>query len=154
MKNATEVVLYGHSAVFFWWPLWAGGLLIAGLAWITGNEIVLATNSLSISRGLVTLASATLFLVWLLWLAVINRQEMWRINSHAVTHLSKQKGTREYAAQGMILSRSHTTPFPRWLLGFGAADVYIRIQGEDFTVQNVLCVRRKLRQIAAILGQS
>lgn len=32
-----EVVLYGHSPLFYWWPVWAVGYVLAGLTWWHGE---------------------------------------------------------------------------------------------------------------------
>lgn len=37
----SEIIIYGHSTLFFWWPAWAAGFLIAVLN--AGQEKFLAT---------------------------------------------------------------------------------------------------------------
>ena len=44
MKDTGEIVLYGHSVMFFWWPVWAVGLFLAGIAWISCREMQLPGN--------------------------------------------------------------------------------------------------------------
>jgi hypothetical protein len=33
-KEVEQVILYGHSALFYWWPLWVAGYVMALLTWI------------------------------------------------------------------------------------------------------------------------
>src|SRR4051812_18225085 len=35
--NPREVRIVAHSMLFYWWPIWAAGLLLAGLSWLGGN---------------------------------------------------------------------------------------------------------------------
>ena len=32
--KVVEIVVYGHSALFYWWPLWVAGYLMALLTWL------------------------------------------------------------------------------------------------------------------------
>jgi hypothetical protein len=32
--QATEVIVYGHSWLLYWWPVWAVGYLMALLTWL------------------------------------------------------------------------------------------------------------------------
>jgi hypothetical protein len=34
-----EVVIYSHSAIYYWWPVWAVGFLFAFLTWIQGKPV-------------------------------------------------------------------------------------------------------------------
>jgi hypothetical protein len=34
-----EVVIVAHSTLFYWWPVWAAGLLLAGLTWLDGHRL-------------------------------------------------------------------------------------------------------------------
>jgi hypothetical protein len=38
-----EVIIFGHSTLFYWWPVWAVGYLMAliSLPWFTGERVVL-----------------------------------------------------------------------------------------------------------------
>jgi hypothetical protein len=29
-----QVIVYGHSALFYWWPLWVAGYVMALLTWL------------------------------------------------------------------------------------------------------------------------
>ena len=29
-----QVIVYGHSALFYWWPLWVAGYIMALLTWL------------------------------------------------------------------------------------------------------------------------
>jgi hypothetical protein len=39
-----QVVVYGHSAVFYWWPLWVAGYVMALLTWLTHDEVVIGNK--------------------------------------------------------------------------------------------------------------
>ena len=34
-----EVRVVAHSMLFYWWPVWAVGLLMAGLTWLDGHRL-------------------------------------------------------------------------------------------------------------------
>ena len=34
-----ELRIYGHSAIFYWWPVWAFGFLMALITWVDGNRL-------------------------------------------------------------------------------------------------------------------
>src|SRR6516164_11753256 len=36
-----EVVIVAHSTLFYWWPVWAVGLLLAGLTWWDGHRLAI-----------------------------------------------------------------------------------------------------------------
>jgi len=35
--NVNEVKIYGHSMLFYWWPIWAVGFILGLLSWMQGN---------------------------------------------------------------------------------------------------------------------
>ena len=36
-----EVYIVAHSMLFYWWPVWAVGLLMAGLTWLDGHRLAI-----------------------------------------------------------------------------------------------------------------
>jgi hypothetical protein len=36
-----EVHIVAHSTLFYWWPVWAVGLLLAGLTWLDGHRLAI-----------------------------------------------------------------------------------------------------------------
>ncbi len=36
-----EVIVYGHSALFYWWPLWVAGYIMALLTWLHHDEAII-----------------------------------------------------------------------------------------------------------------
>src|SRR5262249_18107717 len=36
-----EVRIVAHSSLFYWWPVWAVGLLMAGLTWWDGHRLAI-----------------------------------------------------------------------------------------------------------------
>lgn len=40
-QNATEIRIYGHSAIIFWWPVWAYGFICAALTYAQGVPLML-----------------------------------------------------------------------------------------------------------------
>jgi hypothetical protein len=36
-----QVIVYGHSALFYWWPLWVAGYVMALLTWLHHDEVTL-----------------------------------------------------------------------------------------------------------------
>jgi hypothetical protein len=34
-----ELRIYGHSAIFYWWPVWAFGFLLAFITWLNGSTV-------------------------------------------------------------------------------------------------------------------
>ena len=42
--EVVQVFVYGHSALFYWWPLWAAGYVMALLTWWHHDEAVIGPN--------------------------------------------------------------------------------------------------------------
>jgi hypothetical protein len=36
-----QVIVYGHSALFYWWPLWVAGYVMAVLTWLQHDQVVI-----------------------------------------------------------------------------------------------------------------
>lgn len=36
-----EIIIYSHSALFYWWPVWATALLMAMLTWVNGGRMAI-----------------------------------------------------------------------------------------------------------------
>ena len=36
-----EIRVVAHSSLFYWWPVWAAGLLLAGLTWLDGHRLAI-----------------------------------------------------------------------------------------------------------------
>ena len=39
-----EVIVYGHSALFYWWPLWVVGYVMALLTWLHHDQVVIGNS--------------------------------------------------------------------------------------------------------------
>ncbi len=36
-----QVIVYGHSALFYWWPLWVVGYVMALLSWLHSEQVII-----------------------------------------------------------------------------------------------------------------
>jgi hypothetical protein len=43
--KVAQVIVYGHSALFYWWPLWAVGYFMALLTWMYHDQVVIGNRS-------------------------------------------------------------------------------------------------------------
>jgi len=41
IPDVPEVILYSHSSLFYWWPVWALGFAFALLTWFQGEKVVI-----------------------------------------------------------------------------------------------------------------
>ena len=39
-----QVIVYGHSALFYWWPLWAAGLIMALVTWLHPFHVMIGSK--------------------------------------------------------------------------------------------------------------
>ena len=39
-----QVLVYGHSALFYWWPLWVAGYVMALLTWLHHDQVVIGNK--------------------------------------------------------------------------------------------------------------
>ena len=46
-----RVVIYSHSAFFYWWPLWVVGFLMAGITYRTGHQVAFVPPGTVVERG-------------------------------------------------------------------------------------------------------
>jgi hypothetical protein len=46
-----EVLIVAHSTLFYWWPVWAVGLLLAGLTWLDGHRLAIVPAGTEVVEG-------------------------------------------------------------------------------------------------------
>jgi hypothetical protein len=46
-----EVRIVAHSMLFYWWPVWAVGLLMAGLTWLDGHRLAIVPPGTQVVEG-------------------------------------------------------------------------------------------------------
>ena len=39
-----QVIVYGHSALFYWWPLWVAGYVMALMTWMHHDVVTLTAS--------------------------------------------------------------------------------------------------------------
>lgn len=49
-QNA-EIRVYGHSNMFYWWPVWAAGFLMAALTYMDGHVLVVVPQGTQVESG-------------------------------------------------------------------------------------------------------
>ncbi len=42
--EGAQIIVYGHSALLYWWPLWAAGYVMALLTWLNHEEAVIGSK--------------------------------------------------------------------------------------------------------------
>src|SRR6202008_5196434 len=45
------VRIVAHSMLFYWWPVWAVGLLMAGLTWLDGHYLAIVPPGTQVVEG-------------------------------------------------------------------------------------------------------
>ena len=43
--QVVQVIVYGHSALFYWWPLWAAGYVMALLTWLHHDQATIGNKT-------------------------------------------------------------------------------------------------------------
>jgi hypothetical protein len=46
-----EVYIVAHSMLFYWWPDWVVGLLLAGLTWLDGQRLAVVPAGTQVVEG-------------------------------------------------------------------------------------------------------
>ena len=46
-----EVHIVAHTMLFYWWPVWAVGLLLAGLTWLDGHRLAIVPDGTKVVEG-------------------------------------------------------------------------------------------------------
>ena len=46
-----EAHIVAHSMLFYWWPVWAVGLLLAGLTWLDGHRLAIVPPGTQVVEG-------------------------------------------------------------------------------------------------------
>ena len=46
-----EVHIVAHTMIFYWWPVWAVGLLLAGLTWLAGHFLAIVPAGTQVVEG-------------------------------------------------------------------------------------------------------
>ena len=47
----TEIRLYGHNNLFYWWPVWAVGFLMAALTYVDGHVMAIVPYGTTVEQG-------------------------------------------------------------------------------------------------------
>ena len=42
--EVVQVIVYGHSALFYWWPLWVAGYVMALLTWLHHDQVAIGNK--------------------------------------------------------------------------------------------------------------
>jgi hypothetical protein len=42
--EVAQVIVYGHSWLFYWWPLWVAGYVMALLTWLHPDQVIIANK--------------------------------------------------------------------------------------------------------------
>ena len=50
-QRPTEVVIIAHSPLFYWWPVWVVGFLIAGLTFFFGDQVAFVPTGTVAKQG-------------------------------------------------------------------------------------------------------
>ncbi len=50
-----EVIIYGHTTLFYWWPLWFFGYLFAILTWMGGDRAAIIPAQSQYDKGTITI---------------------------------------------------------------------------------------------------
>jgi hypothetical protein len=50
-KRPAEVVIISHSPLFYWWPVWAVGFLMAAVSWWQGDQVAFVPRGTVAERG-------------------------------------------------------------------------------------------------------
>ncbi len=50
-----EVIIYGHTALFYWWPVWAFGYLFALLTWWGDYRAAIIPSQSQYEKGVITI---------------------------------------------------------------------------------------------------
>jgi hypothetical protein len=50
-ERPSEVRIVAHSMLFYWWPVWAFGLLLAGLTWLDGHRLAIVPAGTQVVEG-------------------------------------------------------------------------------------------------------
>ncbi len=46
-----EIRIYSHSALFYWWPVWACGLIMSLVTWIDGGRMLVVPSSAAVAEN-------------------------------------------------------------------------------------------------------
>src|SRR5262245_36780786 len=50
-ESPSEIVVISHSPLFYWWPVWAVGFLMAGLTFLRGYQVAFVPPGAVAERG-------------------------------------------------------------------------------------------------------
>lgn len=49
--EAVQVIIYEHSVLFYWWPLWVAGYFMALLTWLHHDQVIIGDKPVWINPG-------------------------------------------------------------------------------------------------------
>jgi hypothetical protein len=50
-EGPREVRIVAHSPLFYWWPVWTVGLLVAGMTWLEGHRLAIVPAGTQVVQG-------------------------------------------------------------------------------------------------------
>jgi len=68
-EGRQEVVVISHSPLFYWWPVWAVGYVMAFLTWFNGGAVSFGNHTELVAQAgwIGVVFTVVLFLVILMW---------------------------------------------------------------------------------------
>src|SRR4051794_30452389 len=51
-KDEIEIKIVSHSNLFYWWPVWFVGFLMALLTWFDGHQMVIVPTGTQLGHGI------------------------------------------------------------------------------------------------------
>ena len=112
--------------------------------------------SMHMNMGFYVFFSTGILLMWVLSVFVFDRLHFWRIRPGQMTVEYVVGGAeKSYDTRSMTAEKIPQDLFRNWILGLGAGDIRIITSGtrsEEFILNNVLFVNRKIRAIQKLIA--
>lgn len=115
--------------------------------------------NIHMNAGFYFFFSTVLFIAWGLAFFFYDRFSYWEIKPGEITHgYVLGGGERSFQTEGMAFEKLRDDLFRHWILGFGSGDLIMqplqmgKAKPEDLTIQNVLFVGTKLKQIQNLIS--
>lgn len=145
------VWLWGWRAFTFVLALAAAGLLISWMDWwlVLGRWV--SYLHVYINLGGYLVISTGLLVLWMVQFFVVDRRR-YVVFSLGQVRVHNEIGEEEkaYDTAGMSFEKAPYDWF-RWLVGFGAGDLRVKMRGETLELPNVVHVGRRLDAIEVLL---
>jgi hypothetical protein len=152
----TNVTVRGIASITVIVSILAMVFLFAYLGWWDDIFYYVSFLAMYMNLGFYVFFSTAVLGVWALSFFLFDRLDYWSFRpGQVVHHMVFGGGEKAFDTHGITVYKLRDDLFRHWILGLGSGDLHIAVAGatrQEFVVENVLFISRRLEQIQQLVA--